>query len=515
MNIRELKIYALSATVGLLSASCLDKYPDDSIRMDQAINTTEDINQLAIGIYSAFKSSALYSGALTLLPDLQTDFLFSVKESNNTYGDIWRWDQIKATDTNIESVYGALYDVVNRCNFLLDNVEKVKATVTNDDDLDKIDQYCGEAYFARALAYSELLKCFCKPYDSDEDAEQQLGVVLTEHYNDASEPMKRASLKASYDFVLADISRATKLLKLDDDFDTSTYGVLYDTSYFNEYTCHALRARVYLNMRKWEEAITYSTKVIESGYYTLSSCNTEITSGISYYQYMWSYDHSTECIWKVESTLNSYGGSLGQIFFNYDNVSYKPEYVPATWVINLYTSSDLRASCIFRTATTGYSHGLQWPLLYKYYGNQEIFTPYLIYGVCMPKVFRLSEQYLIRAEAYVQKSVPNYSQAGKDITSLREARYSSYGGNTALNKTNAMDVIEEERVKELYMEGFRLNDLKRWHKGFERNLSDQDKEYFTQSGLKVEKDDPLFVWPIPQHELEAPGSEIQPNDSNK
>lgn len=36
-----------------------------------------------------------------------------------------------------------------------------------------------------------------------------------------------------------------------------------------------------------------------------------------------------------------------------------------------------------------------------------------------------------------------------------------------------MDVIEAERVKELYMEGFRLHDLKRWHKGFERKPQDQ------------------------------------------
>ena len=63
-----------------------------------------------------------------------------------------------------------------------------------------------------------------------------------------------------------------------------------------------------------------------------------------------------------------------------------------------------------------------------------------------------------------------------------------------------MDVIEAERVKELYMEGFRLHDLKRWHKGFERKP--QDQSLANGSSLKVEADDPLFVWPIPQHELD-------------
>ena len=82
-----------------------------------------------------------------------------------------------------------------------------------------------------------------------------------------------------------------------------------------------------------------------------------------------------------------------------------------------------------------------------------------------------------------------------------------------MNKDNAMDIIEQERVKELYMEGFRLHDLKRWHKGFERKPQAQSLE--NGSSLKVEKDDVMFVWPIPQHELDAPGSIVEPNESNK
>jgi len=130
--------------------------------------------------------------------------------------------------------------------------------------------------------------------------------------------------------------------------------------------------------------------------------------------------------------------------------------------------------------------------------------------VSEPQVFRLSEQYLIRAEAYAQKG--NYSNASNDITELRKARYIS-GYTTSLTEKNAMEVIEEERVKELYMEGFRLQDLKRWHKGFERKP--QDQSLANGSNLKVEADNPLFVWPIPQHELESPGADIEPNESNK
>ena len=508
MNINKIKTYMLSAVTALSLASCLDKYPEDSTPMDDAVTTVGDIDKLVIGIYDSFKSSALYSGNLTILPDLQADFVYCVKGYTNVYGDIFRWNDIKATNTDIEAVYAALYDVVNCCNFLLDNVEKVKANTTDDNLLDRLDQYCGEAYFARALAYSELIKLFCKAYDSDEQAAQTLGVVLTEHYK-GDEPTRRASLKKSYEFVLADLDKAQELLKLEDDFS----GTLYNEIYFNEMTCYALRARVSLYMHRWDDAIKYATKVISSKYYVLenASSNTYSTT-VNDYKYIWLYGDSREAIWKVGFTVNSYGGALGTIFDNYNYVSYRPDYVPAKWVINSYNSNDLRAAAIFTTRVTGYEHGLQWPLLSKYFGDATFLGNNILH-VHQPMVFRLSEQYLIRAEAYANKK--EYSKAGKDISAIRVARYSSYGGNTSLSETNAMDIIESERVKELYMEGFRLHDLKRWHKGFERKASEQSATTFVQSDLKVEKDDPLFVWPIPQHELESPGSEIEPNESNK
>lgn len=333
-------------------------------------------------------------------------------------------------------------------------------------------------------------------------------MVLTEHYK-GNEVQKRATLKESYEFVLSDLDKAAEYLKVADDFT----GSLYNEIYFNEYTCHALRARVSLYMHKYDDAIKYASKVIGSKFYTLEKASSNTySSQVKDYKYIWTYGDSREAIWKVGFTVNSYGGALGTIFDNYNYVSYRPDYVPETWVINSFDSNDLRAAAIFTTRTTGYEHGLQWPLLSKYFGDATFLSNNILH-VHQPMVFRLAEQYLIRAEAYAMKK--DYAKAGKDISTLRTARYSSYGGNTSLSESNALTVIESERVKELYMEGFRLNDLKRWHKGFARKVSDQPAANFVQSSLKVEKDDPLFVWPIPQHELEAPGSEIEPNESNK
>jgi hypothetical protein len=244
----------------------------------------------------------------------------------------------------------------------------------------------------------------------------------------------------------------------------------------------------------------------------LSSATELITADMSHFTYMWQYDDATEIIWKVGFTINSYGGALGRVFFNYDYLSMKPDYVPAEWVLSLYDANDLRYGNYFYSYTTGYSHALTWPLLVKYFGNQNFFNSQILHTL-MPKPLRLAEQYLIRAEAYVEGETPNYALAAADISTLRAARYQSYGGGVSLNSNNAMTIIEEERIKELYMEGFRLMDLKRWHKGFERTPQSESLE--NGSSLKIEADDPLFVWPIPQHELESPGAMIEPNDSNK
>ena len=502
--------YILLATMLLLPVSCLDKFPENAVPENSAITTVDEADQAVVGIYSSFLSGALYSGYLTLLPDIQCDMAYAVNGYTNTFGDIWRWE-ILATNSQIEAVYGSLYSLIGNCNFLLDNAAKLKPTLTSDTELDRLELYCGEAYFARALAYSELIKLYCVDYKSDEAAKNELGVVLkTKYYED--QPIKRASLYDSYQQVLSDLDKAAEYLKLDEDYDPAVDGYLYNNSvYFNEYTVYALRARVALYMRDYQEAIKYSSKVIDSNMYFLSSANSQYSAGMNYYDYMWQYDLSSEVIWKVGFTSTNYGGALGTVFFNYDYTSFKPDYVPAKWVLDLYGSNDLRYNTFFYEAQTGYSHGLTWPLLYKYWGNQTLYSEANLLNVSMPKVFRLSEQYLIRAEAYCQLETPDYAKAGKDISTLMAARYTN--GSVSLNANNAMEVIEQERVKELYMEGFRLQDLKRWGKGFER--TPQDQSLSNGSSLKVSADNPLFVWPIPQHEIESPGADIEPNASNR
>lgn len=510
---------AAAAAAMLLAVACLEKYPSSAIPEGEAMKTFNDAEQHVNGIYASMKSAALYSGLLTLLPDLQTDMVFAVEGNTNTYGDFWRW-QVRATNSEVESVYGALYAVIGNCNFYLDSVDELAAKLTDDEQIDLLDIYTGEVYAIRAMCYSELIKCFCEAFDPA-TAQTTPGVVLRTKYFE-KEPVVRASLKESFDFIVSDLEKAEERLS-DDEGDNVPNAVFVTLA-----TAQALHARVALYMNDWETAVEYASKLINNKNYSLASVRTTMSDGASAFDFMWAYDMGSEVIWRVGFTTTSYGGALGRVFLNITPTAaayyFFPDYVPSAQTLNSFEAGDARDDAYFADSADGiiigYSNGMDWPLLVKYYGNRQYFVPNYMFGYSMPKPFRLAEQYLIRAEAYCRQG--RYALAANDLTTLRTARFTT-GGNISVNENNWLKTLADERLKELYMEGFRLNDLKRWGEEFAKTVDGEHsivrgKEQFAQQegrSLNVRWDDPLFVWPIPQHELEAPGANLTPNKSNR
>ena len=43
---------AMLVAIGVSATSCLDKYPNDAIPADKAINTLDELDQAAIGLYA-------------------------------------------------------------------------------------------------------------------------------------------------------------------------------------------------------------------------------------------------------------------------------------------------------------------------------------------------------------------------------------------------------------------------------------------------------------------------------
>ena len=320
---KKFNIIAKSVAVLLVAFNlnaCLEKLPGDYILEEDAMKTFNDAEQTLTGIYSSFMSGALYSGYLTLCPDIQSDLVYAIDGYSNTLGNHWLW-KIYSTNSEIESIYASLYAVIGKCNFYLDQVEDVRSSLTDDTQIKYLDYYTGEVYCARALAYSELVKCFCKAYDPATAANEQ-GVVIRSKYFE-KEPVKRASLKESYEFILSDLAKAQELLEDENDY--------YNSAFFTKAASHAINARVALYMQDWEEAVAQSSKVIDNEYGGFELATTSMYSGgMTYLDYLWNYDSSFEVIWKIGYTQTSYGYPTGSVFLNFTNdyTYYYPDYVP-------------------------------------------------------------------------------------------------------------------------------------------------------------------------------------------
>lgn len=509
----KIKIFSLALLLGVTVAcdDFLDQHPSDSLLAEQGMQTLNDCQEVSVGIYSAFKNSALYSGSLTLLPDLQTDLVQAVQGYSNVYGEVYRWD-LQPNSSEVEAVFSGLYLIINRCNYFMKYKDRVYEKLVSDSDKLTFNRRLADVYFARALAYSELIKTFCEAYDP-QSADNQLGVSINlEYAPDKDLVIKRSSLKASYEQVLADLAQSEKLM-------TRVAGVNESAGrqYFSVGVVSALKARVYLYMEEYKLAVDYASRVIDATQsYALCDAYTTQTNAATgtlttEYGYMWQYDRGNEIIWKIAMSNTDRGGALGKIFQGYNTSAYYPDYVPASWVLDLYSNYDGRYNTFFKQVKTGYTHGLEWPLLMKYPGNPEIDNGGERLFTNMPKPFRLAEQYLIRAEAYY--NLGNESMAQQDLTTLRKSRIAGYG-STGASGNALLQEIQEERVRELCMEGFRLADLKRWKKGFARV-----PQLFTVGGaknnaLKVNASDKLFTWPIPKHEIEAGNGVVEGNMSN-
>ena len=121
-----------------------------------------------------------------------------------------------------------------------------------------------------------------------------------------------------------------------------------------------------------------------------------------------------------------------------------------------------------------------------------------------PKIFRIAEQYLITAEAYYLRGEAGDESMAYDILfELMSARDASiqYAPVTGLTLKN---LIRAERERELFGEGFRLVDLKRYGEEFRRQTPQSVQlSYELALDLNVKTDNIRWVWPIPKAEIDA------------
>lgn len=500
------KIYiALLLAAGALTSCDMDLERAGAIGTDNGLQSKVDCQNFLNGIYNNLRSAT--AGEYVAIPEFQADMFQATVVNGNNYGD-FSFGTVTASTGNIESQFYAPYNYMANINFFLPRAQAlVDGGNLSDTDKAEIEMMVGVAKFARAYYNYFLFDHFCQAYSADKAETPALGIPLVDEYNpspDRGSYPGRSSMKETIDFINTDLSEAYTILK-NYETEVSKAACAPNSYRISSYAVEALQARVALLTNDFDTAISKSEDVIKSGIFSLCE--------IHDYASMWENDASTELIFVPYGSKQEAGAIAGTgavwLYSSAKNTSY---FIPASEAIAQYDANDVRGKVFFdEYGIICDGAEVDSPVFNKFPGNPALWTSTSNNLKNKPKPFRLSELYLIAAEAYDQKG--DAANANKYINDLRAKRISGYKSQN-MTGNNLRTAIRTERCKELLGEGYRLSDLKRWGVGFTRTCGYGEIGtwyndlattllYPNTRTLSYSAGDYRYVWPIPQAEIEV------------
>ena len=441
-------------TVLFLSlASCeksfLELKPPTSLTPEFALATEADLQVALRGAYSGLKSTALYGRSLMVLGDMMADNTYQSALNTNRYTNFNLYNYL-VTDGDVAGLWNASYTVILRANNIINSPIADNAN---------IQQIKGEAYAIRALAYYNLVRYFASPYTLDPS---KLGVPIITTYQADLKP-ERAKIADVYTLINKDLTQAYTLMTK-----------FTNSSQFSKYSAKALQAKVYLTMGDKTNAKTAALDVItNSGFTAISSAaHTGYWAGVA------PRTDKVETLLEIsfDAVANNAFDALSYIYLQSGNYG---DMLCSSELYDLFETTDIRKS-LYATGTRG---GLASVFVNKY----SSFTG----DHSDTKVIRMSEMYLIAAEASYPSNTADALKYVNEVTSRRGATAIASSGSALLE-----DIITERR-KELAFEGERYLDMQR----LQRNIA-RSKNY-PASALSIDFTNYRRIMPIPQGELDA------------
>jgi len=281
-------------------------------------------------------------------------------------------------------------------------------------------QIVAEMKVVRAVYYFNLVNLF-----------GPVPVVTTTDYN-ISNSQPRLSVDSVYAQIVRDLTDAQQDLP-------ATYPSA-GRARPNLYTVLAFLAKVHLYRGEWQAAYDAANTVIGSNVYSLETDLNKVF-----------LDGSKEAIWQLPATT---GTQITREASNFITASGTvPVYALTPYLVNAFESGDQRFQKWVGTSVITGSPNIYYP--YKY---QKILSSDTRLEDFM--IFRLAEQYLIRAEAAAHLN--NNTGALADINTVR-AR-AGLGASTAdpSSQSDVLNAVMHERQVEFFTEwGNRWFDLKR------------------------------------------------------
>ncbi|HMG92997.1 MAG TPA: RagB/SusD family nutrient uptake outer membrane protein [Chryseolinea sp.] len=428
----------------LFNVSCenvLEPEPIDLLTNDIVLNEPNDVGNVEIGLYSAFRNIA---PATVIAGDFTADMLIH----NGTFSQYRELGtkQISSANASVAALWGAIYNTVYIANFILERLPEVGGVPTA-----QRNQVMGTAHFLRGYAYFIALYSFGGvPQVTTTDIETNRNIPR------ATESEILALIEDDYNEALGIVPNEP-----------------VNAGFVGKFAVSAALARFHLYLGNWTQAQEYATDVIDSDLYELELNFSSIVEE----------DFTDEAILEVGYTLADDPGTSGNFGLNNLFVG-RREIIPSNQVVvalgSTSESGDRSSSMSFDLANlSGNDNG--WSV--AKYGTADADNNNVV-------VFRLAEMYLIRAEARTQlDNVTGLNSAQTDINILRtRANAPSVG---SVSKSQMLRLIEEERRYELAFEGHRWYDLVRTGRASE-----------VMSAFSVNWRSDYERWPIPQREIQ-------------
>ncbi len=447
--------------VGTLLTACekqLELEPKDSQSTGQALSTMKGIDAAVVGMYANMRSANYYGRYLFMYGDLSSADVYLAKANSNRFISTFQ-RSFAAVDVDALGIWTAAYSTISRANNIINAVDNVSATQA-EKDLAK-----GQSLFVRALAYFDLVRTFAKPYNQGGGSQPGVPVVTVTDINGTP---ARNTVAEVYTRIIEDLNQAKTLLSATSK-DTKVTA--------SKYAASALLSRVYLYKEDYNNAIAEANLVTAAGYSLVTPAQLPT---------FYSTVGTSEEIFtlKFVSTESLGSDNLGNMYLKpgYGDVRVSPD------LVVVFDANDERYKNYIGPFTNS-------PLEFQ---NNKFKSQDGIQGLYSPKILRLSEIFLNRAEAYAKTA--RDAQALTDLNAVRTQR--GLAALSGITGAVLVDSILTERRRELMFEGHRAFDLMRNGLAVVRNYCNQPTEVSTTQ-CTYPANDPKMIAPIPQAEIDA------------
>lgn len=493
----------LILSVTVIVNSCtknMDIYPTDLISSGSLSDTEDGVYNVTNGTYALFKDGLVFQGfqddnncylrQYFQMSDFAADDIVCGQKTEDPL--YYSFTYTHSPDqANARFFWYASYKIINGANTAIEIIE------SKNDLSDTEKQLLGENYFLRAFSMFNLVRFYAKPY-ANSNPNSDLGIILRLSTSEPSEKA-RATIQETYDAILNDLDKAISLMN-------NSRG----KEFASKEAAQALLCRVYLNMDNYDGVIEQATNVINSGRFMLE---TEAT----YPDYFANAISHDETIWLVAFTdADNRGkfGSIASMLYSDGNSGWGEEFAsPSYRDLIAKNPNDIRFSYIDtlynEDGSVDKKNGIEVFYITKFsFQNGDP-------NLSSPVMFRLSEMYLNRAEAYAKKSKDDLALA--DVNEIRKNRGLQNNLYTTVpNGYSALDVVLEEKRLEFAFEGHRFFDVIRNKKDMDRSywgyhikgLTVADIDLNTAPPASIDNliiswDDPAVLYYIPIDEINA------------